>query len=73
MNMYQPTSETASPYYDFRRDFDSIARPAMVRYLKHLATTPTSRRMDSTIAETRREPTPPPYGGRSDGRRDSPA
>jgi AAA domain len=47
MNMYQPTSETASPYpegattfYDFRKDFDAIARPAMLRYLKHLGYDP---------------------------------
>jgi hypothetical protein len=40
MNMYQPTSENASPYYDFRKDFDGIARPAMIRYLKHLGYDP---------------------------------
>jgi hypothetical protein len=47
MNIYQPTSETASPYpegattfYDFRKDFDDIARPAMIRYLKHLGYDP---------------------------------
>jgi AAA domain len=44
MNMYQPTSETASENlpapYDFRRDFESICRPAMIRYLRHLGYDP---------------------------------
>jgi hypothetical protein len=71
--MYQPTSETASPYYDFRRDFDSIARPAMVRYLKHLGYDPDEPSDGFDDCGDAREPTPPPYGGRSDGRRDSPA
>ena len=30
------TATQSSPNYDFRKDFDSIARPSLIRYLKHL-------------------------------------
>jgi AAA domain len=30
------TATQSSPSYDFRKDFDSIARPGVIRYLKHL-------------------------------------
>ena len=30
------TATVSSYGYDFRRDFDSIARPGLIRYLKHL-------------------------------------
>jgi archaellum biogenesis ATPase FlaH len=34
--MYNELSLASSPSYDFRRDFDAITRPGLVRYLKHL-------------------------------------
>jgi hypothetical protein len=47
MNMYQPTSETASPYpegvttlYDFQKDFGEISRRGMFRYLEHIGIAP---------------------------------
>jgi hypothetical protein len=38
--MYASNACASSAAYDFRKDFDGIARPAMIRYLKHLGYDP---------------------------------